>query len=557
MYRWKDRVTQAPHDSRDTGRSPMRSTVTAALLCLAALAPATAPAKTLATTRVVARTGDPSPDGTGSLFLIEPPIVLGASGQVAFSSDIRDQGFLDGFGIFRCSNATDLTLIARSSASGSGPVTGWPAPDGNGYFYPFDAPSLAINGSGEVVFAARLTGTLDPAEGEGIFLGSGGQAGLVQIARGNELVPGGSDRIAGLEAISGAAPSLNDAGEVAFHATVGAPSPDGQAILRGDGTPGSLVEIARTQLVPGPTETPLSLSKPAPLNQTGDVAFAACFFTGCGGIFRGSGGQFTEIARSGEASPDGNGSFGTDLGLRPPAFNESGEAAFLATLTGTAGGSSDNVGIFRGDGTSLAVIARRGDFTPGGNGRLLDIDSNSMALDDLGQVLFTSTITGALDGSSEGVFRGDGQSLLTIARIGDPAPGGVGLLSGFEPRTLALNENGQAVFQAFIDLGNGGGTNDTEGLFFFDDVRGLLELARIGDVVPGAGVVGGFDFAGGTTSQGAGTSGLNAQGEVAYRLAADGNYHVVIVPEPGEIALESAAGVALLLLDRRARRPAT
>jgi hypothetical protein len=116
------------------------------------------------------------------------------------------------------------------------------------------------------------------------------------------------------------------------------------------------------------------------------------------------------------------------------------------------------------------------------------------------------------------------------------------------------------VFQAFIDLGDGGGTNDTEGLFLFDDVRGLVPVARLGDVVPdAAGVaVGGIDFTGGTSAHGAGTTGLNAKGEVAYRMAgSDGNYYVVVAPEPSDPDLEAVALASLLFVRIRGRARAT
>lgn len=533
--------------SRPAG-SPL-APMAGALLALWLLAPAPLRAATLATTRVVAHTGQASPDGTGSLFLIVPPIVLGASGQAAFESDIRDQGFLGGFGIFRAGSASDLTLIARASGSQAGPVTGWPAPDGDGYFYPFDAPPLAIDASDRVAFGARLTGTLDPVADEGIFLGSGGQAGLVQVARTNQLVPGTSDRMIGFE-VPHAAPSANDAGQLTFFAMVDAGGPVGMAFLRGDESPGDLIEIARSgQPVPGGADTLLQfLSHVAPIDGVGDAAFSASFLSGGGGIFRTSAGTLTEIARNGEASPDGNGSF-LDLGFRAVAFNEVHAAAFYAMLTGTTGGSADNMGIFAGDGVDLAVVARRGDFTPGNDGRLLDIDPR-LAFNDLGQVLFTSTITGAQDGSSAGVFRGDGGALTAIARVGDPAPGGAGVFSKFDPLSLALNDAGQAAFRAFVDFGDGGSTQDSEGLFLYDDARGLAAIARLGDLVPDAGVIGSLDFTGATANRGEGASGLNAHGETAYRLSAGGDYYVAVspapVPEPEPEGLELAAGAALL-----------
>jgi len=216
------------------------------------------------------------------------------------------------------------------------------------------------------------------------------------------------------------------------------------------------------------------------------------------------------------------------------------------------GGSSANAAIFRGDGTSLVVIARRGDLTPGGNGRLLDIQGTNFGFNDLGQVLFTSTITGAQNGSAAGLFRGDGVQLTTVARVNDPAPGGPGVFSKFEPETFALNDQGQAVFQAFIDLGDGGGTQDTEGLFLFDDVHGVRALARLGDLVPGAVTIGGLYFTGQANAFHAGPSGLNDQGVVAYRFAGnDGNYYIAITtPEPGGEALAVTAVASLALVAR-------
>lgn len=512
-----------------------------ALVALVGLVPAAAQAGT----RVVARTGDPSPDGTGVLFLIETPIVLGASGQVAFSSDIRDAGFLGGFGIFRAGDASDLTLIARASGSAVGPVTGWPAPDGNGYFYPFDTPPLAIDASGRVAFGARLTDTFAIFDAEGVFLGSGGQAGLVQIARGEQLVPDTSDRLLGF-GVPAAAPSLNDAGQLAFFANVGDAVPSGAAIVRGDDAPDGLVELARTgQAVPGGGEILQFLVHAATIDAAGDAVFSACLTTGCGAVFRSHEGALTEIVRNGAPSPDGDGTF-LDAGFHPPLGNDAGGVAFYATLTGTTGGGGDGAGLFVDDGSGLAVAARRGDLTPAGNGRLLDIAA-PFAFDDLGQVLFASTITGAQGGSAAGVFRSEGGVLTAIARVNEPAPGGAGVFSKFDPFTLTLNDAGQAAFVASLDFGDGGGTEDGKGLFLYDDAHGLRAAARVGDVVPGAGRLDTIDFTGATTAQGKGTSGLNDRGELAYRGSAGGDYFVAVVPEPDLERIELAAGAALLL----------
>jgi len=532
-----------PPAVQDPRRSPARSSAALALAFVAALSPAAVPAATLATTHVVAKGGDESPDATGTFFPLTVP-VLGASGQAAFGANIYDDhGFLVGDGLLRASAPADLVLIARAYQLGHNP-SGWPAPDGNGYLSPLSTPATAINESGQVAFYSRLTQTFAPTEAEGFFVGTGGQVGLVQIARPNDAVPNTTDVISDLSTPSSIL-CLNDAGLLAFVAGVSGAN-QALAILTGDDTAGSLVEVVRGgQATPDNTATFLEFIAPTPINQSGQVAFSALSVPSGGGIFRAGGGPLTKIAQTGDASPDGNGIF-LALGTVAPAFNDAGQAAFFANLSGTTGGSSDNAGIFRGDGSSLAVIARRGDLTPGGNGRLLDIFSVAFAFNDLGQVLFESTITGAQNGSAAGIFRGDGGALTPIARINDLAPGG-GVFSKFETTTLALNGHGQAVFQAFIDLGDGRSTQDTEGLFLYDDVRGLVAVARLGDAVPGASTVGQINFAG-ATFRGPGTSGLNDKGQVAYLMGGDdGIPYVVVAPEPGGGALALAAVAALLV----------
>ena len=87
------------------------------------------------------------------------------------------------------------------------------------------------------------------------------------------------------------------------------------------------------------------------------------------GIFRGNGtSSLVQIARAGDVAPDGNGTF-SDFGN--PAMNDADQIAFYALLSGTKRGFDDNRGIFRGDGTSETVqIARTGDAAPDGNGFL-------------------------------------------------------------------------------------------------------------------------------------------------------------------------------------------
>ena len=70
-------------------------------------------------------------------------------------------------------------------------------------------------------------------------------------------------------------------------------------------------------------------------------------------------------AITGEAAPDANGLFST-FGI--PRLNSDGQAAFWATLSDTNGTTSDDTGIFRGDGTAVLQLGREGQAAPDGNG---------------------------------------------------------------------------------------------------------------------------------------------------------------------------------------------
>jgi hypothetical protein len=143
------------------------------------------------------------------------------------------------------------------------------------------------------------------------------------------------------------------------------------------------------------------------LNDAGQAAFFAD--TGSKSIFRGAGEALTQIARSGQLAPDGNGRFIDAFG--EPALNEAGQAAFNAQLINTAGGSSDDRGIFRGDGGALTQIVREGQLAPDANGSFSLVGST--LFNEAGQAAFHASLTG----TSSGIFRGDGVRSLKLPAV--------------------------------------------------------------------------------------------------------------------------------------------
>ncbi|NOZ40850.1 MAG: hypothetical protein GXP24_11575, partial [Planctomycetes bacterium] len=412
------------------------------------------------TTTVVVQKSQAAPDGNGTFSQFRSP-TLNDAGQAAFLASLTGTsgGSSDDFGIFLGDGAGGLTQIAR---------TGQAAPDSNGTFSDFDFGDPALNNAGQAAFAVRLTGVSGGSSDEfGIFFGDEA-GGLTQIARTGQAAPDGNGTLSRFSNF----PAFNDAGQavfVGFLADSDGELTGGFGYFRGDGVTGP-TRIARTgQAAPDGNGTFSGLSiagrkfRPA-LNSTGEAAFLARL-TGGSGIFRGDSlNNLTQIARTGQAAPDGNGTF-SDSGLGDPAFNNAGQAAFLARLTGVSGGSNDEFGIFLGDGASgLTQIARTGQAAPNGNGTFSGFGFGDPALNNAGQAAFLARLTGTSGGI--GIFRGDGATDLTqIALTGQAAPGGNGTFSNSGFGDLALNDAGQAAFVARL-TGTSGRFSDNEGIFF-------------------------------------------------------------------------------------------
>jgi len=428
-----------------------------------------------AVTITIALEGDAAPDSNGTFSGFSDAPALNDSGQAAFDAYLTGTsgGSSDNEGIFR-GYGDVLTQIARE---------GQATPDANGTFWYFSEPTL--NDSGQAAFLAPLTGTSGwHSDDTGIFLGSGGA--LTQIAREGQASP---DANGTFSAFSD--PALNDSGQAAFWAeltgTSGGTS-DNERIFLGDG--GVLTQIAREgQAAPDANGILSYLVEPV-LNGSGQAAFWASLrgtsgeTSDDGGIFLGSGGALTQIAREGQVAPDGNGIF---FSLSPyPRLNDSGQAAFWASLTGTSGGSSDDEGIFLGSGGALTQIARAGQAAPEANGTFRYFWEP--ALNGSGEVAFLASLTGTSGGSSDdrGIFRGDGAVLTQIAREGQAAPDSNGTFSGFSDAP-ALNDSGQVAFYASL-TGTSGGYSDARG-FFMADAQEILQVARTGQPLAGSTVM--------------------------------------------------------------------
>ena len=318
------------------------------------------------------------------------------------------------------------------------------------------------------------------------------------IATTGDLAPDGNGRFAAFDA-----PLLNSSGTVAFRASLSGGGIDSdQGIFRGDGT--TLLQIAReSQVVPGGNGVYSSFGFPT-INESGQVAFGAFLRmtnspnTDTAAIYRGTGVEIVEIVRAGQTLPDGVGIFRDNSFLiDQPLINNVGQVAFSSSISGGAPSS----GIFRGDGTTVVQIARRNQPAPEGMGVFYDID-RVPTQNNLGQVAFQIRASD-LGASDYGIYRSDGSNSVRIVRTGQALDGN-GSFLGIS-RYIAINDSGAVAFFGLL-------SNPTRQGVFLGTESTIFQIARQGQIAPdGNGALRMF-----------GRPALNESGQVVFRATLTG-----------------------------------
>ena len=306
--------------------------------------------------KVIALTGDTIAGKT--LLSVGHPYINDA-GEVAFGGNFRGPGIFTPSGIFTQNGAVALTgdTIAGKTLVSVG------------------LPSM--NSGGEVAFAGFFgTGSCPPQcsgpdlLGEGIFT----QNGAVALT---------GDTIAGKTLTSGLlfSTSINDAGEVAFHAFFDS----GQGIFTQNGAVAVEGDVA-------PRGAVLLGFGVSSINNTGEVAFEATILFGDRhGLFTGILTQNRAVALPGDTIA---GKTLTNFGA--PSMNNGGEVAFVG---GFAGGP---FGIF----TQSGAVALPGDTIAGKT--LTRVGTRQLSINDGGEVAFVGGFLGG-----HGIFTQNGAVALT------------------------------------------------------------------------------------------------------------------------------------------------
>jgi hypothetical protein len=572
MKRWNDVIFGPPA----RGIPMKRFEFALGLVCTLVISSA-AHAATLRTVALGGQQAPGAPDGV----LFDPDLIYGGvtpstrialndAGQTAFRAALTGNGVTPGvnsIGIWS-ERSGSLALVVRSGD----PAPGTPetfASNNLGYY-------LVLNDAGQTVFYTTYT--------NGIWSDRSGS--LAPVVRVGDPVPGllSGDKFTFISASLQLA--LNNAGQTAFWAGFGdAGVSTGNGIW--SESSGSLTLVARAgeQAAGMPRGVNFSSfitgSTQLGLNDAGQVAFYATLTgtavdsTNNQGIWTDRSGSLAPVVRTGEHAPGtpSGVNFRTIRAARSPALNNTGLTAFAATLTGSGVDSSNDVGVWSEGSGNLALAARAGEHAPGTPSGVTFKGSSTLpftfsdpVLNDAGQAAFNAYLTGSgVDLTNDaGIWLDDAGTLKLVAREGDRAPGtpdGVNF-TAFGPSVL--NEDGQIAFMA-----------GTIADYFYNgiwatDRRGALQLiARSGDlleVAPGDfRTIAGFSFYETDTlntptgnSDGR-RSGFNNLGQLAFyarftdETAGMFVSNRVAIPEPSTILLLAfAAGTTLVI---RARVP--
>ncbi|TMA33638.1 MAG: PEP-CTERM sorting domain-containing protein [Deltaproteobacteria bacterium] len=462
-------------------------------------------------------TGDAAPNTGGASYDLFGPIVLDAAGRAAFTATLAQGGAVDAgndLGMWSEGSGA-LALVERRGSPAVGTTATWDAAI---------APPV-LNDSGQVAFLAFTNGGPIGVWSEG----SGVLAPAALTGSQADGVPLGQNYAAALSE-----PSFNDAGQVAFHGTL---SGTGVTTSEGQSAPGAggatFTDFEGTRLATG-----------------GDVAFRATLSDGGSGIWAGAPGAVQLAARDGSAAAGTTGQFANFVA---GDFGDLGQVAFEAGLEVGVGGVSagDDRGVWAGAPGAVSLIAREGEIAPGTGGRVFESFSGPL-INGAGAVL----LRGFLD-TGTGLFLHDG-ALGKVVASGDTAPGtsiGLGAATFAAFTDYALNDNGEVAFTATLAGVLQGVTGSNDGSLWLRDrndvltliVReGMLWQLGLGDFA----IVASIDFTGGPDSR---ARGLNDDGAVAFHLTfTDGREGVFIaaVPEPGTAAI-LALGLAAMARRRR------
>jgi hypothetical protein len=479
-------------------------------------------------TTVVAYTGQTIDGGLGTYGTLGAFPRLGPNGHVAFSSFFAGAPSPDDFGYFvGLPGALQVAIRENSDEGGpelfdgngnvgvdaNGKISVWTtlaaptpsnqrqvlygqmpggteiarqgitvAPGFAGGLYATVASGQATNDTGQVAFVGSVSGgDATVASDLGLFAGAAGN--LKLVAREGVAAPTATGTTPVFSTFFDK--RINTSGQVGFAAGLsgaGVTATNDRTIYvwtSGEGGAGTLALAAQTgSPAPGtPLNVNFSQIDDIPdFNDLGEVAFRGQLIgdgvitSNNSGIWAGTPGDVQLVMRAGNPSPLAGITFRSP---QPgPRINDDGDVAFFSSISGTGVTTSNDSALWATTSEGIQLVAREGMQAPGtAAGTIFGLSDTLLAFNDLGQVAFTSPISGG--GSSaannRGLWAGAPGELQLIAREGDvidldPGPGellktisgnngisfGFGMNNPFsnDSASAAFNDDGQIAWRA-------------------------------------------------------------------------------------------------------------
>ncbi|MCA9245097.1 MAG: PEP-CTERM sorting domain-containing protein, partial [Phycisphaerales bacterium] len=241
-------------------------------------------------------------------------------------------------------------------------------------------------------------------------------------------------------------------------------------------------------------------------------------------------------------------------------FTRNGKTLMAIDLTGgdVVAGVNDRA-IYELTESGHTLVSRRGDAAPDLVGlNMVQYNNSAVNINASGKAAFQVSLDSGNTLNDSAIITGTAGNLHLAAREGDIAPGtgGAATFGSMFGTSMAFNDKGQILFTTTLN-GVGAIPNNTRSALYFYDPNDntTYQVARAGqsiEVAPGdVRVMTGFGFGTFNNTDGA-ALGFGHDGKVALRVSfADSTTAIVTftVPEPAAVAMFAAAG--LLALRRR------
>ena len=395
-------------------------------------------------TRIVGE-GDSAPGIGGALYGVSADLsLINDNEEVAFATNRVIGASVYPAGVI-FTHKPDVGLQKVAATGDTAPGTG------GGTFVSFGSvqtPPSRINSQGQVAFFANIAGSAGNASRNGVFIGSV-SGGVQAVARMGDVSPIGG----AFANITNTDISLNESGQVTFHAISQSGITQTPAIFTGSATASPVKVVARGDAGPGGSTfsvIPLNFQ----MNNAGQVVYVAGLVGGGSpeGIFLGTaGGAQASVALAGNGAPGTGGGVFSDFRDFDIELNNSGAVAFRADITGGTASS----GVFLGsasappeprliEGQSLPGGGTAGPLTPA-----LNFIGEPFALTESGEMsIFVFNVSGAPN--LQGHVIADSAGVLReFVTVGEKARG-TGSDFGITFQAVATNSTGRFFFSAIL-----------------------------------------------------------------------------------------------------------